>query len=199
MTILEKRPFFVELLGTPEAGKTTVIRPVANMLEEKGYKVKVLQEAAEQIPVKFPRNSLQENIWIRTKTLLQTLEASVSDFDIILVDRGIIDTLIWNEIYRQKGELTSELCTQIDLLCNESLKIYPNFCINLFVPVEVAIERRHGEGRIVTRKFVENFNTTVNDFLKGVDVPQLRLDTSNITPEECEKILTKAIINQKSQ
>ena len=34
-----RKPFMVEFSGTPEAGKTTTIKTVANMLKAKGYKV----------------------------------------------------------------------------------------------------------------------------------------------------------------
>ena len=33
------RPFIVEFLGTPEAGKTTSVKMLRRSLEEKGYKV----------------------------------------------------------------------------------------------------------------------------------------------------------------
>jgi thymidylate kinase len=193
MTIPEKRPFFVEFLGTPEAGKTTVIRPIASILQKQGYKVKVLSEAAEQIPVGFPRGTLSENIWIRLKTVNQVLEASVSDFDIILVDRGIIDTCIWNEIGCQKKELSKTLCDEI-LPLFKQLNIFPDLCIALHVPAEISIQRRHGEGRIVTRKFVEYFNSVVFEYLEKVETPQFKLDTSNITPKECTEIVTQTIL-----
>jgi thymidylate kinase len=197
MIIPEKRPVFVELLGTPEAGKTTVIRPVASMLEQQGYKVKVLPEAAEQIPVKFPRGELLENTWIRSKTVNQVIEACMYDCDIVLVDRGIVDTCIWNEICRQRLELSETLCKEIVQLFN-SLDIFPDLSVVLYVPAEIAIQRRHGEGRIVTRKFVRFFNDVVLSYLNSPKIPQknprLIRDTSNITPEECAEAITKYIL-----
>ena len=37
----------VEFSGTPEAGKTTAINAVVNMLERDGYKTIILEESAE--------------------------------------------------------------------------------------------------------------------------------------------------------
>ena len=42
-----RKPFMVEFSGTPEAGKTTTIKTVANMLKAKGDKVGVLQESVK--------------------------------------------------------------------------------------------------------------------------------------------------------
>jgi len=41
------RPFIVEFLGTPEAGKTTSVKMLRRSLEEKGYKVGLVRESAE--------------------------------------------------------------------------------------------------------------------------------------------------------
>lgn len=40
------RPFIVEFLGTPEAGKTTSVKMLRRSLEEKGYKVGLVRESA---------------------------------------------------------------------------------------------------------------------------------------------------------
>ena len=48
-----RKPFMVEFSGTPEAGKTTTIKTVANMLKAKGDKVGVLQESAKNYQKKL--------------------------------------------------------------------------------------------------------------------------------------------------
>lgn len=35
------RPFIVEFVGTPEAGKTTSVKMLRRSLEEKGYNIKL--------------------------------------------------------------------------------------------------------------------------------------------------------------
>ena len=47
------RPFIVEFLGTPEAGKTTSVKMLRRSLEEKGYKVGLVRESAEIVPDMF--------------------------------------------------------------------------------------------------------------------------------------------------
>lgn len=45
-----KQPFMVEFSGTPEAGKSTAILSVSNMLKTIGYKTMILKESAESLP-----------------------------------------------------------------------------------------------------------------------------------------------------
>lgn len=47
------RPFIVEFVGTPEAGKTTSVKMLRRSLEEKGYKVGLVRESAEIVPDMF--------------------------------------------------------------------------------------------------------------------------------------------------
>ncbi len=63
------RPYFVEVLGTPEAGKTTTIKEVTASLSNKGIAVKYIQESAEIVPVEFVKGSIEAHLWMRLHTL----------------------------------------------------------------------------------------------------------------------------------
>ncbi len=45
-----RKPFMVEFSGTPEAGKTSTISAVADILRSANYKVITLRESAESLP-----------------------------------------------------------------------------------------------------------------------------------------------------
>lgn len=55
-----RKPFMVEFSGTPEAGKTTAIRVVANMLEEVGCTTLILNESAENYQKKYQKEYLMQ-------------------------------------------------------------------------------------------------------------------------------------------
>ena len=63
-----RKPFMVEFSGTPEAGKTTTIRTVANMLRAKEYTVEVLTESAEILPNEITKGSWDANLWMHYHT-----------------------------------------------------------------------------------------------------------------------------------
>ena len=100
------RPFIVEFLGTPEAGKTTSVKMLRRSLEEKGYKVGLVRESAEIVPDMFKTGSSKGNIWMTLKTAQKLYEEINNDRDIVLVDRGIVDSLAWNYLYAKRGEFS---------------------------------------------------------------------------------------------
>ena len=61
--MLRQKPFIVEFTGTPEAGKTTTIHIIYELLTSLGYKVKLYPESAESTPHFFPKKSIEANIW----------------------------------------------------------------------------------------------------------------------------------------
>lgn len=100
------RPFIVEFVGTPEAGKTTSVKMLRRSLEEKGYKVGLVRESAEIVPDMFKTGSSKGNIWMTLKTAQKLYEEINNVRDIVLVDRGIVDSLSWNYLYAKRGEFS---------------------------------------------------------------------------------------------
>ena len=185
------RPYIVEVLGTPEAGKTTTIKEVISSLIHKWYNVKCIQESAEIVPSEFAKGSIDAHIWMRLHTAQSLLHASVLDAEIVIADRGIIDTLFWDHLYFLQGKLSEN---QRDVVDNffKSFGYMPNLVIIFTTSPEEAIIRRGGEGRIVTRQFLEEYNSTLTSFCKKqIQIPKYEIDTTGIPIE--------TVINQVEQ
>jgi len=196
---VNSRPYIVEVLGTPEAGKTTTIKEVITSLINKGYNVKFIQESAEIVPEEFVKSSIEAHLWMSLHTAQDLLHACVSNADIIIVDRGILDTLFWDYLYFLKGQLSKE---QRDAADNffKSLDYMPDFVIILTTSPEEAIIRRGGEGRIVTKSFLEKYNSTLNIFVeKQIQMPKYKIDTTGIPIETVIKQVEQVILQHLSQ
>ena len=87
-----RKPFMVEFTGTPESGKTTTIKNLSNKLISNGYEVTVLQESAERLPTEIPKGTWNANLWMHFQTTAEILRASYIKADIILIDRGLLDS-----------------------------------------------------------------------------------------------------------
>lgn len=92
-----RKPFMVEFTGTPEAGKTTSIGNVANNLKSMGYKVAILKESAEKLPKEIPKGSWEANLWMHYQTQAGLLRAKFMEADIVLIDRGLIDSKFYGK------------------------------------------------------------------------------------------------------
>lgn len=200
MTIQPKESFVVEFLGTPESGKTSLICRLQAELE-KVRRTIVVRESAEIVPVGFPKSSLEAHYWMRLNTAKNILEVLVCNKNTnILVDRGIIDTLFWDYYYVRAGRLTREQAYTSSQFLKELGIVSPNLVVLLSTTPEEAVRRRGGEGRIVTKEFITNFNNSLFNFIKEQTFAQnvFHLDTSNITKEEKFTLVYKAILEAMS-
>ena len=90
------RPYIVEILGTPEAGKSTSVKNVRRTLNDKGYKVGWVREAGEIVPDALKTGNAKGNVWMTMNALQGIWEETHSDRDIVLVERGTVDSSFWN-------------------------------------------------------------------------------------------------------
>ncbi len=187
-----KKPFIVEFLGTPEAGKTTTVRSLCKKLG-KEYSTEYIQESAERKPDNIPKGSLDGHWWIRMNTVDQILEAKYCGKDIALVDRGLVDSIFWNVLFCEQGKLSEEEKNIANSFLLQ-LNLFPDLCIIFTVSAEECIRRRGGEGSIVNFEFIESYNKVLKEFCdRFQNIKMIIIDTTNLSKEEVEAIVYKKI------
>lgn len=101
------RPFFIEITGSPDSGKTTTIREMYNSLRKLGFRVLIPQEGAEVIQ-HIERTTPVYNVRTAMYALCILLdEAHKHTYDIIFLDRGLFDPFVWMEDWHDLGELST--------------------------------------------------------------------------------------------
>lgn len=189
-------PFMVEFLGTPESGKTTVIGQICTNFHYCD-KVVTVRESAEITPPFLHKGSVQAHFWMSLTSAKSIFEKKFSSNpdSLILIDRGIVDTIFWNNYHGKNGKLSPNEVSHTNAFF-EDLKLMPNLIIFLTTTPENAIYRRGGEGRIVTLDFVSNFNNALNTFMKNVTIPVFHLDTSHLSKDEVYSKVIKEITDR---
>ena len=193
--IIMRKPFMVEFSGTPEAGKTTTIRTVANMLRAKEYTVEVLTESAEILPNEITKGSWDANLWMHYHTQAGILRSLYLDKDIILINRGLIDSKFYGVKFLTEGLIGKE---QYNIFCKQFLKeLYPDLFIGLTVNADTSIQRRGGEGRLVNREYVERYNRIFKKYYnEEVKQKKVLLDTTSLDVYEMNQKVFE-VIEQK--
>jgi predicted ATPase len=102
-----RRPFVLEITGTPKAGKTTLIAMVESFLRDCGWKVHVLKERAGECPLPM-KGHFFFNTWTMGTMLAGLLDAVDREHDLVILDRGIFDSLIWLEMQKDQGQVSSD-------------------------------------------------------------------------------------------
>lgn len=189
-----RKPFMVEFTGTPEAGKTTSIGNVANNLRNMGYDVAVLSESAERLPEEIPKGSWSANLWMHYQTQAGLLRAKFFQSDIVLVDRGLIDSNFYGKKFLWEGACTQE---EYDKFRQQFMdELFPDFLVALMVPPEIAIQRRGGEGRLVNEPYIRAYNEMFKKYYEEVRCPKKLIDTSKFNVYEMNKEILALILKQ---
>lgn len=158
--ITNSKPIFVELLGTPKSGKTTLLHSLDKIFYTNGIKFFSRQEVAEYIPLK--QESKQYVLWITLELFKNLLE----DFSnrlgqIIIYDRGIVDRLTWLEKRYEDGDISKNDLTKfkelydIDLVKND----YKPIILGFLTSPELSIERKGCIGRYTNMTNLQSYNS----------------------------------------
>jgi predicted NUDIX family phosphoesterase len=100
-----RRPYVLEVTGTPKAGKTSTIQMVEAFFKSCGWRVHVLRERASECPIPM-KGHFFFNTWTTATMLAQVLDVVDRPIDLVILDRGFFDALIWLELQRSRGQVT---------------------------------------------------------------------------------------------
>src|ERR1044071_4989859 len=101
------RAFVIEFAGTPKSGKSTSVEAIRHFFTRHGFRVHVMSERAAVCPIPM-KGHLFFNTWCATSMLAELLANVETETDIVIVDRGIFDALVWMTLQERRGELTAE-------------------------------------------------------------------------------------------
>ena len=186
-----RRPINIEFTGTPEAGKTTQLAIISKWLREEGLNVTTIRETAEIVPTLFKKGSIEANRWMRLKATEELICANETDTDVVIIDRGIIDGIIWNEIFFYQKKI-SQVEKESYQTWQEQFMLYPDLLFAFYLSPELSIKRRGGEGRITTNSFVSYYNSAVMKFLNSYSGRYLEVDAS-LSLKEVTQMLQSSI------
>lgn len=73
-------------------------------------------------------------------------------------------------------------------------RLKPDLFIALAISPEVSIIRRGGEGRLVTQKYIENYNSLFFKFFETVESPKVLITTTNMDVYTMNNTINEAIL-----
>ncbi|NLT50787.1 MAG: hypothetical protein GXX85_07735 [Ignavibacteria bacterium] len=199
-----KRPLIVEFSGLPKSGKTTVVNSLALFLRRNEIPTIIITERATVCPIKNKEHP-DFNIWTGCTSLINMLNYKQrDDYFVIIIDRGIFDTLIWLNLLNQSGKLNdNDLKTFENFFLLERWRTKVDLVICMKTSIEKSLEREFKdlltdiEGSIMNKPFLTKFlevmeyavNTYKTKFKKLIEI-----DTSDMsTIVGVEKVISEVI------
>ena len=199
------RPFFVEITGSPSAGKTTTITEFDKWFRRMGFRVLRPQEGAEVIR-HIGRDTPLYNIRTGLYALQMLIDLSAGhQYDLVIFDRGIFDVYCWMLYWKEKEKLSpekTELIQQFFLLELWLPKIdaaYFMICdpkVAMERELRIALSDKLGEttNPETVRKLVSRYRTAY-DTLRP-QFPQLRLiDTTEMSEQDMVEYVGQHTLN----
>lgn len=153
LTILRaqaRRAFVLEFTGTPKAGKSTSVATLQTFFKGAGYQVHLLKERAADCPLPM-KGHFFFNAWTMATMLAEVLETHETSVDLLILDRGFFDALIWLELQVRRGQVTAgEKRTFSEFILLERWRSLVDLTFIMKVSPEKALEREN-EKLIVPR------------------------------------------------
>lgn len=193
------RPFVVEITGTPNAGKDTLIELLEVFFRRAGWRVLNPPEGAEVIK-KIPRDNylfaVQNGIYALSRLLCNVYSL---DFDLIIFDRALYDNFCWNEYLLQKGIISRKIAdinqnffTQPEIIDKIDLCFFTVCSVHKTMKYENRWSLTNKKGAITNSEIVKillKIWRNVFEKFQKQNKPVVFLDTTRISPKRAGQFL----------
>src|SRR5262249_12483763 len=102
-----RKRYVLEITGTPKAGKTSTIALVESFFKACGWRGHVIRERAAECPIPM-KGHFFFNTWTTCTMLAEVIDAVDRKFDLVILDRGFFDALVWLELQLGRRQVTPE-------------------------------------------------------------------------------------------
>jgi predicted NUDIX family phosphoesterase len=146
-----RRAFVIELTGTLKAGKSTSVVALQTFFKDAGYRVHLLKERAADCPIPM-KGHFYFNAWTTVTMLAEVLETYETNVDLLILDRGFFDALVWLELQARRDQVTPEEKKVFsDFVLLERWRSLVDMTVIMKVEPSVALTREH-QNQIVHRE-----------------------------------------------
>lgn len=209
-------PYVIEFTGTPRTGKTTLINDLEDYFKKGGFKTSVLEEFTTSKKYKqeiYPHLKDKYKSVINTeipKYVLNQLTEEISkNPDIIIVDRSLLDRLIWaNRLFINKG-FTEEEYELYKKKYIPKIKKYIDLVIGTYADSLTSLKRDYNahlsleDRHFLNIKNIDEYNNSFNnveEIAKDNKINFHKVDTTEKSKEEVSietaNLVTDSIRNE---
>lgn len=177
----KRRPVVIEFSGAPKSGKTSSINSLMQFLKRNDFKVKVLQESASVCPVK-DKHSPMFNVWTACdsiRSLIGELESDRTQYDVIIIDRGIFDAMCWFQWLLNQKKMDHRMKETMDqFLSMRELISYIDIVFIYKARPDISIEREYASLLTDVSGSIMN-ETVLKEYLKAIEDTEKYLRDKN--------------------
>lgn len=199
-----RRAYVVEISGTPKAGKSSTISMVDSFLRTCGWRVEVLRETAAACPLPM-KGHFFFNTWTTSQMLSGVLEAIERPLDLVIVDRGFFDALVWLELQKRRGQVAPDEASAFSafvLLDRWRTLVDSSFVMR--VSPRVAMQREQHDrlvrrtGSVMNEDALSLFNATLDDCQRqhASSFDLYTIDVDEVGRKDAAVLVTRALLER---
>ncbi|MCM1053310.1 MAG: ATP-binding protein [Ruminococcus sp.] len=205
-------PIVVTISGTPRAGKTTCVDNLTEFFRKADFRVSCLSEPAGIVYAGLKNRDekkklLQDRVGFVDKQFeigSTDINEALSSSDIIICDRGVLDTYIWINMYYHKGMIDSNQYREFLERIKQSKK-YIDCFYGLFTTSKTSMERDYINSLSIeprttmNRENIERYNSSLlellPDYRENCESAKV-IDTTNLNRMDASVIVANDIIKR---
>ena len=205
------KPYVIEFTGTPRTGKTTLINNLEDFFKKGGFKTSVLEEFTTSKKYKqeiYPHLKDKYKNIINTEipkyVLKQLTDEIDNNPDIIIIDRSLLDRLIWADRLWIKKGFTNEEYDDYKKEYIPLIKKYIDIIIGTYTDSVTAIKRDYKanlaleERHFLNTQNVDEYNESFNNVKEITEQEKIdfyKFDTTNKKQEDINIEVANTILD----
>lgn len=205
-SVINNKPYVIEFTGTPRTGKTTIIHILEEFFKKGGFTVKIVDEFTTS---KYYKEKIYPNIKDKSvlyrNTLIPTyvkenIETAIKEYaDIIIVDRGLYDRLIWIYRAKEREEITLTDYNNYVKEHLDDINVLEDIIISTYTDSTSAIKRDYKahlslEPRtFLNKKNIDEYNNAFNNTLDMIN-NIYSFDTTNESIRDTSIVILNKIL-----
>ena len=182
----------VEFMGMPKAGKSTQVELTETFLKhQKKARIRNIYEGARICPLDKSERFLY-NAWSFHSTVNKLIEARISNFDYILLDRGVYDHIAFTHaLYRSEQINEKQFEAQVKYF--QEFTSLEDFVLVFMLEPEEVINRENKyyqlTGRVINLDFLTRLHNAYTEIILGIEKRLCLIDGSRPLENNIEEVL----------
>lgn len=192
----------IEFMGLPRTGKTTAVEAISGRLNELGINTSIIQERASVCPVQNKMSPLF-NYWTAVSQMKEYIEACDKSVEILLADRGVLDSAVWLYFKNRNGSFDEEVGCFESLLYNCFIKSSTKLAVFFYCDIDLILEReeerrvRPKPPTVVNRPVLEGYLQSYHEAKRELEslTKIVEIDTTALSIQELLDRVSEVVVS----
>jgi thymidylate kinase len=192
----------IEFMGLPRTGKTTAVEAISDRLNEIGVNTSIIRERASVCPVRNKMSPLF-NYWTAISQMKAYVEACDKGVEVLLADRGVLDSAVWLYFKNQTGSFDEEVRCFKPLLHNRFMNASTKLAVFFYCDIDLILAREEERrirpksatvvNRLVLQGYLQSYREAKRELESITEI--VEIDTTALSIKELLDRVSEVVVS----